>query len=78
MTEKTVILIHCDEDGDKHFRVLSVEKFLAELNAGDFGDNPTFANPVDEINMDSFCGYILIKGEIVQPRPVEKVKKYAL
>jgi len=78
MSEKTVILIHCDEDGDKSFRVLSEEKFLRELNAGDFGDDPTFAKPGDEVDMDCFCGYILIKGEIVQPRPVEKVKKYAL
>ena len=78
MTEKTVILIYCDEDGDKSLRVLSVEAFLKELNAGDLGENPTFAKPGDKIEMDYFCGYILIKGEIVLPRPVEKVKKYAL
>jgi hypothetical protein len=78
MAEKTVILIHCDEDGDKFLRVLSEGAFLKELNDGDFGDDPTFAKPGDEIKMDYFCGYILIKGEIVQPRPVEKVKKYAL
>ena len=78
MSQKTVILIHCDEDGDKRFEIIPEEKFLKDMNDGSYGDNPKFASPDEKIDMDYFCGYILIRGEIIQPKAVDVVKRYEL
>lgn len=74
-----VILIYCSEDGDKSINFLSEDQFLKDLNKGDYGENPTFAMPGEKIDLDCFGpGYILIKGNVVVPKPVNVVKKYEL
>lgn len=74
----TVILIHCSEDGDKSIEVIPEETFLKNLNEQYYGVKPVFAKPGEKIEMDSFSGLILIKGEIVEPKAVSVVKKYEL
>ena len=74
----TVILIYCDEGGDKSLEVIQRETFLANLNSGEYGDSPVFANPDDNIDMDCFVGYILIEGKVIQPKPLTVVTKFEL
>ena len=78
MDKPQVILIHCSEDGDKSIGFVREETFLKDLNDGHYGDKPVFAKPGEKIEMDYFVGIILIKGEVIQPKPVDVVKKYEL
>lgn len=74
----TVIVIHCSEDGDKSINVIPEETFLADLNHGHYGEKPVFAKPGEKIEMEYFVGFIVIKGRVVCPIPIEVVKKYEL
>lgn len=78
MDKPQVIVIHCSEDGDKSISVIREEDFLKDLNAGYYGDKPVFAKPDEKIEMDYFVGMIVIKGNVIQPKPVDVVKKYEL
>ena len=78
MDKLKVVVIRCSEDGDKSIDVIREETFLEQLNKGYYGEKPVFAKPGEKIEMDYFVGMIVIKGEIVSPKPVDVVKKYEL
>lgn len=74
-----LIAIHCSEDGDKSIRFTTKAEFMKMLDEDYIKDGcklPRFAKPGEKIEMDYFSGYILIAGEVVVPKPVEKVTKY--
>lgn len=81
-----MIIIHCSEDGDHSIRRISKEKFLKDLNDGQYGDGgdggrlPVFADPktFDSLDLDQFAGYILVDGDIVVPKPQTVVTKFKL
>lgn len=75
-----LIAIHCSEDGDKSIRFTTKTEFMKELerNLKDGCSMPRFAKPGEKIEMDYFSGYILIAGEVIVPKAVEKVTKYEL
>lgn len=78
MDKPQVILIQCSEDGDKSISFVREETFLNDLNNGHYGERPIFAKPGEKIDLDCFSGIIVIKGEVVSPKPVNVVKKYEL
>lgn len=73
-----MILISCSEDGDHSFGIITKEAFLRHMNEGYYGDNPVFAEPGKAVDLERFSGYILIDGDIVQPKPVQHVTKYTI
>ena len=78
MDKKTVILFRRDEDGDTTFEVVERWKFLEQLNSGYYGESPIFAKPGEHLDLDIFTGYILIDGEVIQPKPKTVVTKFEL
>lgn len=79
MSDKLVV-IHCSEDGDKSIRFTTKAEFMKglERDLKDGSRMPRFAKPGEVIDMDCFSGCILIAGEVIEPKPVEKVTKYEL
>jgi hypothetical protein len=75
---RNLIVIQCNEDGEASLFHITEEQFLTRLNDGTFGNSPRFAKPGEVSDLDTFTGYILIRGEIIQPKPVEVVKRYGL
>lgn len=76
-----VIAIHCSEDGDKSIEFTTKDAFMKKMEDYYLKDGiplPRFAKPGEEIILDNFSGYILIEGEIVVPKSIEKVTKYEL
>ena len=78
MDKPQVIVINCSEDGDKSIDIIREETFLEQLNSGYYGERPVFAKPGEKLDMDYFTGIIVIRGQIVSPKPVDVVKKYEL
>ena len=87
----TYFVIRHTEDGGVYIRQIEKDKLLKVLDSGDFGDDPKFIelpwNVIDcnRETVDKFvdihslpAGYILIRGEIVFPEPVDVVKKYTV
>lgn len=72
-------VIYCDEDGDKTLTVYTKEKLEQELKemAKDTEYPPVFGDP-ETVELDSFSGMIIIKGEAVIPEPVDVVKSYGI
>lgn len=80
MSDK-VIVIYCSEDGDKSIEFTTKNAFMKKMEDYYLKDGialPRFAKPGEEVNLDTFSGYILIEGEVIAPKPVEKVTKYEL
>jgi hypothetical protein len=69
-TEDGVIVKNCKEGF-----------FLADLNNGEFGENPKFLDQTDIEDINGFkwpLGILLIKGDIVVPKAKQVVKEYIL
>lgn len=80
MSDK-VIAIYCSEDGDKSIEFTTKPAFMKKMEEDYLKDGiplPRFAKPGEEINLDCFSGYILIAGDVITPKPVEKITKYEL
>lgn len=75
-----VVAIYCSEDGDKSIKFTTKAEFMKGIEADmkDGASFPRFAKPGEKIEMDYFVGYILIEGDVIVPKPVEKVTKYEL
>ena len=74
-----LITIYCSEDGDKSISFTTKAEFMKKIEEDYIRYDckmPRFAQPVEKINMDHFSGYILIEGNVIVPKPVEKVTKY--
>jgi hypothetical protein len=74
----TVLVISCSEDGDKSLHRLTKAELCDRLDEQWYGESPAFAPPGTVPNMDTFVGLIIIEGDIVVPKPVEKVTRYQL
>jgi len=72
-----LFLISISEDGINIERV-DKKKFLADLNDGDYEDE-TFHTELPPHGTEYWgCGYILVEGEIVVPKPKKVVTEYEL
>jgi hypothetical protein len=79
MSDK-LIAIYCSEDGDKSIQFTTKAEFLKQMERDlEDGCSPSkFAKPGEKLDLDHFVGYILIAGEVIVPKAVEKVTKYEL
>lgn len=79
-----LILISCSEDGDHHIEILSEEEFLQRLNRKDYGDDPKFLPELNmlkaggSLDLNYAHGYILIRGEVIQPKAKTVVQEFTL
>jgi hypothetical protein len=78
----TVVVIYCSEDGDHSIQQMSRDKFLKRLK-DDYKDSkhgPKFFDPSnhDQTDLNTFDGYIVIEGKIVQPKPIEVATEWSL
>lgn len=75
-------LITANEDGETYVTQISnIEKFLQELADGDYGKSPKFLSDRREFSTDTNewnGAMLLIKGEVVVPKPMEVVTKYSV
>ncbi len=69
-------VIYCSEDGDKSLSEFSAEQLTKALEDEDWGENCSFGNV--ETDLDYFSGIIIIKGEIVIPKPKDIIKSFSL
>lgn len=76
-----IVAIYCSEDGDKSITFTTKAEFMKGIE-NDYvkygAPLPRFAKPGEQIRLDYFSGYILIEGDVIVPKPVEKVTKYEL
>lgn len=80
MSDK-VVAIRCSEDGDKSISFTTKAEFMKKIEDDyvRYGcELPRFAQPGEKIDLDCFAGYILIQGEVIAPKPVEKITRYEL
>jgi len=80
MSDK-LVAIYCSEDGDKSISFTTKADFMRKMEDGyvRHGEKlPRFAQPGEEISLDHFVGYILIAGDVIAPKAIEKVTKYEL
>jgi hypothetical protein len=77
-----VVVIYCSEDGDKSIYRYTKEEFTKEIERMvEDGESPKFAKPGDVVDsgfMDSFAGYIIIDGDVIEPKPVKVTTKFKL
>ena len=71
------MIITCDEDGEVRLEQTTKEKLLKSLNNKDYGDLE-FLHNIKDNNDPQYWGYkgLIIKGEIVNPKPVATVTQY--
>ena len=76
-------MINNNDDGQFTFKEIDPDNFLKELSQGYYGPNPDMINflsysPKILPNMDEWRRdtYLIIKGEIVFPRPKKTVVEY--
>ena len=73
------VIVLYNSDGEVSLSILSEKDFMEKVNSGWYGDAPKFATQEEATNLNCLDGkYVVIKGSIVQPRPVEIIKKYEL
>lgn len=75
-----LIAIYCSEDGDKSIKFTTKAEFMKKIEEDLKGgcEMPRFAKPGEKVELDYFVGYILIEGNVIVPKAVEKVTKYEL
>lgn len=76
-------MIHNNDDGDFYFREIDPEQFMRDLASGEYGFQPELINflsysPHIKEQMMEWKGnsYLIIKGEIVFPRPKKTVVEF--
>lgn len=72
-----IILISAGPDGTS-IDIMSEEELLNRLNDEYYGEKRRFAKPGEKIDFDSFDGLIVIKGQIVRPKPEKVITKFKL
>ena len=71
-------LIHCSEDGDVSVDKYEKDALLLAIKENYYGDIGFFDKMPDGGVMYWGNRVLIIKGEIVIPKPVEVVKKYEI
>jgi hypothetical protein len=69
-----------NDDGDTYIEEIDPGKLLKDISNGDYGDEPTFLDKMPDKSPNYWpeCSYLIIKGEIVAPRPVQIVTEYRI
>ena len=72
-------IIHCSEDGEISVSEFTEEKLLVELNDDYWGTNG-FIEKIDSDNPQEWDAdkLLIIKGEIIKPKPKKIVDTYEL
>lgn len=75
-----MLFIITNSDGDTRVTPQTEEQFLKELNNGDYGSNPVFLTNLNQEDTNYWPegAILLIRGEIIQPKPVKLVESYEL
>lgn len=80
-----LVLISCSEDGDHRVEVLEEAVFLKRLNEKYYGEDPRFLTEANVVQPDGrpldlnyAHGYILIRGEVIQPKAKTVVQEFSL
>lgn len=73
-----VIVISCNEDGDKSIDRMRKEEFLARLKRDCYGSKPVFQPAGTVPNLDCFSGLIVIEGDVIVPKAVQRVTEYEI
>ena len=80
-TDTIVIVIYCNEDGDRYFERMRKSTLLSKLKDNHWGRDIKFAtsDQADKGDLgDAFVGLIVIDGDVVVPRAVSVTTEYSL
>jgi len=70
-------VINCSEDGDHSIEVLSKSTLEERLNENYYGDTKITHIPEGRSNdLNSFCGVLIISGELITPKLVKTVSSW--
>jgi hypothetical protein len=78
--KETYFLIH-NSEGDTTITEINKEEFLKDIEDGSYGSDAVFLDEIPENNDTNYWGentYLVIKGNIVTPKPVEVVTKFEI
>lgn len=73
-----VIVISGTRDGDKYIYRMTKHELLSKLKERHWGEDVKFADAGTVPELDGFVGLIVIKGDVVAPRPIDVVKEWDL
>jgi hypothetical protein len=80
-----LVLISCSEDGDHRVEVIEEAVLLTRLNEKYYGENPRFLHEANvrqpsggTLDLNYAHGYILIRGEVIQPKAKTVVNEFTL
>jgi len=73
------LLIYCDEDGRLDFvKYEKKDSLLSDLEENHYGDIGFYDHVPDADKMCRDNRVLIIKGDVVTPKPIEVVKKYEI
>lgn len=79
MSNQIYVLIS-NSNGDTCVEQMTPEDILEGIENGEYGENPRFFTTISDSYPNTWPdnSYLLLKCEIVTPKPVEIVKRWAL
>lgn len=80
ITPFTLFLVH-SSNGDTDIRAVDPDDLLRKINSGWYGDNPQFLDALPDTPDTNYWpegSFLLIKGEIVVPKPRQVIIEYEL
>lgn len=79
MAKDIVIVVHVNEDGEPYIHRLTKMEFLKRLKDHYWGEDIEFqAAGTVPSDMMSCNKFIVIDGDVIEPRPVKVVEEYEL
>jgi hypothetical protein len=73
---ETYFVMHQDEDGDMHFDCFDKETLENKLNNNWWGSEVEFSSTMPKPGYGMGGKLYIIKGEMITPKPVQKVTSY--
>jgi len=69
-----------NSDGDTYVKEIHIAEFLKEIEDGGYGDHPKFLGGLPKESDTNYWedSYLIIKGKVVSPKPVEIATKYEI
>jgi hypothetical protein len=79
MGDDRYVVIKYNEDGDlPDVKEMSGDELRGKLKENYWGERPNFAEPGKEVHGSRFSGLVVIKGQIIKPKPVQVATEYDL
>lgn len=77
MSQSKMFVLYCSEHGDHYLNQMTEAQLEKKLNDEDWGQDVQFLDPsVPGFRLEQAVGIIIIKGEVVVPKPMRQVTQW--